>query len=115
MLGGRVCPLTRHVVASVQTLVLSFSSHTVPTSCCFHHPVPHRRHLGSFENQNNSFLLFFFYLWVLLLPTPKSSQAWDMSKLGGISMPLLTSSVALGSDLASLNSLAMSEEGIRSP
>ena len=30
VLGGRVCPLTRHVVSSVQTLVLSFSAHTVP-------------------------------------------------------------------------------------
>ena len=32
-----------------------------PTSRCFHHPVPYCRHLGSFENQNNSFLPFFFF------------------------------------------------------
>lgn len=76
-----ICPLT---ISSVQTLVSSFSSQTVPTSRCFDHPVPYRRDISSFENQNNSFLpfFFFFYLWVLLLPIPKSSQAWDTSKLG---------------------------------
>lgn len=77
-----ICPLT---ISSVQTLVSSVSSQTIPTSRCFDHPVPYCRDISSFENRNNSFLPFFFFffcLWVLLLPIPKSSQAWDTSKLG---------------------------------
>ena len=88
-----ICPLT---ISSVQTLVSSFSSQTVPTSRCFDHPVPYRRDISSFENRNNSFLPFFFLPLGSAPSNPKVLSGLGYEQAGFESLCHCHSCVTLG-------------------